>query len=84
MFNYGTKWNQELDSEVKLGVSSGWSANRIAENIGKTQRQVEYRIKALNKIEADKRKQEKILASIGGLFNADGSVNYTSYLKLGE
>lgn len=84
MFNYSKPWNDTLDNEVRLGVMAGWPVRRIAENIGKAKRQVDYRIKALKKIEADDRKKKKMLASTGNLINKNGSINYISHLKFGE
>jgi hypothetical protein len=84
MFNYSTKWNDELDNEVKLGLMAGWKPKRIAESIGKTRMQVHNRIKKLKDIEAKEKKYKKILANSAGIFNEDGSVNYTECLKLGD
>lgn len=84
MFNYCTPWNDTLDNEVRIGVMAGWTTERIAENIGKSCGQVRYRIKVLKEMDANDRKQKKILASTGNLINKNGSINYISHLKFGE
>lgn len=84
MFNYCTPWNDALDNEVRLGAMAGWPVRRIAENIGKAKRQVDYRIKVLKEMDANDRKQKKMLASTGNLINKNGSINYISHLKFGE
>ena len=84
MFNYCTQWNDELDNEVKLGVMSGWSVERIAENIGKSYGQVRFRIEKLEKINNEKLERKKMLASTGRLLKNDGSINYISHLKFGD
>lgn len=84
MFNYSKPWTKELDSELVESVINGKPMKSIAESVGKTIRQVYYRINAIKKNQLECVGEHALAEKDKRLIRVDGSFEYTKNLKLGE